>query len=541
MVLVGLKVRLMRKCDLYFFFSISNLAAFIMRMKTIELQISAATAPIPRRARDVKVDRNGITCYDEEITRIVDYTYDYEITSPLAWTRATSALLDAIGAGLESIATSSELSQLVGPSFPSPDTIPNGFKLPGTNYQLDIAKGAFDMGAMIRYLNHNDAFLGAEWTHPSDNLGAILSTADVLSRVATSKDDQDSILTMRHVLIALIKAYEIQGCFQGKNAFNRAGLDDVILVKVASTAVVSWLMGLPKEQAKAAVSHAWVDGSPLRAYRQAPNVGPRKNWAAGDACMRAVQLTLMAKTGQAGVKTALSAPRSGFYDVLFRGNTFDLPRPFGTSVVENVFFKIYKTESHGMTALEAALLICEELKEKEASASDIKSIQVRTQEAAMVIMNRQGALQTPSDRDHSLGYMIAITLLKNSLPEAEDYQNTSPWSKDPRVEELRDKITIKEDPEFTKDYHNQDLRSLANAIKVTLNDDTELEEVVIHFPQGHARRKESLELIEKKARKNFGLKLSEERIDTILEKTKSMEFFGMSVCEFMDLFVPNKE
>ncbi|KAM0142776.1 hypothetical protein ACHAO1_001012 [Botrytis cinerea] len=512
-----------------------------MRMKTIELQISAATAPIPRRARDVKVDRNGITCYDEEITRIVDYTYDYEITSPLAWTRATSALLDAIGAGLESIATSSELSQLVGPTFPSPDTIPNGFKLPGTNYQLDIAKGAFDMGAMIRYLNHNDAFLGAEWTHPSDNLGAILSTADVLSRVATSKDDQDSILTMRHVLIALIKAYEIQGCFQGKNAFNRAGLDDVILVKVASTAVVSWLMGLPKEQAKAAVSHAWVDGSPLRAYRQAPNVGPRKNWAAGDACMRAVQLTLMAKTGQAGVKTALSAPRSGFYDVLFRGNTFDLPRPFGTSVVENVFFKIYNTESHGMTALEAALLICEELKEKEVSASDIKSIQVRTQEAAMVIMNRQGALQTPSDRDHSLGYMIAITLLKNSLPEAEDYQNTSPWSKDPRVEELRDKITIKEDPEFTKDYHNQDLRSLANAIKVTLNDDTELEEVVIHFPQGHARRKESLELIEKKARKNFALKLSEERIDTILEKTKSMEFFGMSVCEFMDLFVPNKE
>ncbi|KAK6606207.1 2-methylcitrate dehydratase [Botrytis cinerea] len=497
-----------------------------MRMKTIELQISAATAPIPRRARDVKVDRNGITCYDEEITRIVDYTYDYEITSPLAWTRATSALLDAIGAGLESIATSSELSQLVGPSFPSPDTIPNGFKLPGTNYQLDIAKGAFDMGAMIRYLNHNDAFLGAEWTHPSDNLGAILSTADVLSRVATSKDDQDSILTMRHVLIALIKAYEIQGCFQGKNAFNRAGLDDVILVKVASTAVVSWLMGLPKEQAKAAVSHAWVDGSPLRAYRQAPNVGPRKNWAAGDACMRAVQLTLMAKTGQAGVKTALSAPRSGF--TMF------------SSEATHLISLDHLTESHGMTALEAALLICEELKEKEASASDIKSIQVRTQEAAMVIMNRQGALQTPSDRDHSLGYMIAITLLKNSLPEAEDYQNTSPWSKDPRVEELRDKITIKEDPEFTKDYHNQDLRSLANAIKVTLNDDTELEEVVIHFPQGHARRKESLELIEKKARKNFGLKLSEERIDTILEKTKSMEFFWY-VCLRIYGFVCTKQ
>ncbi|KAA8574211.1 hypothetical protein EYC84_005720 [Monilinia fructicola] len=324
-------------------------------MKMKEVQTLASTASLPRRSKDVRVDRNGVTCYDEEITNIVNYTYDFEITSPQAWTRATSALLDAIGAGFESITTSAELSQLIGPNFPSPDTIPNGFKLPGTKYQLDMVKGAFDMGAMIRYLNHNDVFLGAEWTHPSDNLGAILSTADVLTRVATSKDDQKSILTMRHVLVALIKAYEIQGCFQGKNAFNKAGLDDVILVKVASTAVVSWLMGLSKEQAKAAVSHAWVDGNPLRAYRQFPNVGPRKNWAAGDACMRAVQLALVAKTGQAGVKTALSAPRCGFYDVLFRGNTFDLPRPFGTSVIENVFFKVYATESHGMTALEAAL------------------------------------------------------------------------------------------------------------------------------------------------------------------------------------------
>lgn len=510
-------------------------------MKMIEIPISASTASIPRRMRDVRVDRNGITCYDEEINRIIDYTYDYEITSPLAWTRATSALLDAIGAGIESITTSSELSQLVGPTFPSPDTIPNGFKLPGTNYQLDMVKGAFDMGAMIRYLNHNDAYLGAEWTHPSDNLGAILSTADVLSRVATSKDDQDSILTMRHVLIALIKAYEIQGCFQGKNAFNKAGLDDIILVKVASTAVVSWLMKLPKAQAKAAVSHAWIDGNPLRAYRQAPNVGPRKNWAAGDACMRAVQLALVAKTGQPGVKTALSAPRSGFYDVLFRGNTFDLPRPFGTSVIENVFFKVYTAESHGMTALEAALWVCTELKEKKLSTTDIKSIQVRTQEAAMVIMNKQGALHTPSERDHSLGYMIAITLLKNALPEAEDYQNTSSWSKDPRVEELRDKISIKEDTEFTKDFHNQDLRSLANAIKVTLNDDTELEEIVIHFPQGHARRRESLALVEQKAMRNFARKLSEGRIERILEISKSMEFFGMSVCEFVDLFVPDRD
>ncbi|EDN97048.1 hypothetical protein SS1G_01976 [Sclerotinia sclerotiorum 1980 UF-70] len=459
-------------------------------MKMIEIPISASTASIPRRMRDVRVDRNGITCYDEEITRIIDYTYDYEITSPLAWTRATSALLDAIGAGIESITTSSELSQLVGPTFPSPDTIPNGFKLPGTNYQLDMVKGAFDMGAMIRYLNHNDAYLGAEWTHPSDNLGAILSTADVLSRVATSKDDQDSILTMRHVLIALIKAYEIQGCFQGKNAFNKAGLDDIILVKVASTAVVSWLMKLPKAQAKAAVSHAWIDG---------------------------------------------------FYDVLFRGNTFDLPRPFGTSVIENVFFKVYTAESHGMTALEAALWVCTELKEKKLSTTDIKSIQVRTQEAAMVIMNKQGALHTPSERDHSLGYMIAITLLKNALPEAEDYQNTSSWSKDPRVEELRDKISIKEDTEFTKDFHNQDLRSLANAIKVTLNDDTELEEIVIHFPQGHARRRESLALVEQKAMRNFARKLSEGRIERILEISKSMEFFGMSVCEFVDLFVPDRD
>ncbi|ESZ98636.1 hypothetical protein SBOR_0976 [Sclerotinia borealis F-4128] len=510
-------------------------------MKMIEIKTSAPLVSLPRRSKGVKVDRNGVTCYDEEITQIVDYIYDYEIDSPQAWTRATAALLDAIGAGIESITTSSELSQLVGPTFPSPDTIPNGFKLPGTNYQLDMVKGAFDMGAMIRYLNHNDAFLGAEWTHPSDNLGAILSTADVLTRVATSKNDPDSILTMRHVLIALIKAYEIQGCFQGQNAFNKAGLDDVILVKVASTAVISWLMRLPKEQAKAAVSHAWIDGNPLRAYRQAPNVGPRKNWASGDACMRAVQLALIAKTGQPGVKTALSAPRAGFYDVLFRGDTFDLPRPLGTSVIENVFFKVYTTESHGMTALEAALSICKDMNEKKLSMSDIKSIQVRTQEAAMVIMNKQGALRLPSDRDHSLGYMIAMTLLKGSLPSAEDCSNSSSWTQDPRVEELRDKISIREDAEFTQGYHNQNLRSLANAIKVTMNDETALEEVVIHFPQGHARRNESLALVEKKARRNLGLKLSAERIELILEKSKSMEFFGMSVCEFVDLFVPDGE
>lgn len=341
---------------------------------------------------------------------------------------------------------------------------------------------------------------------------------------------------MKHVLVALIKSYEIQGCFQIKNAFNRVGLDHVILVKVASTAMVSWLIGLTKEEAKAAVTHAWLDGHPLRVYRQAPNTGPRKGWAGGDACMRAVHLSLLVKNGQPGVTSVLSARRWGFYDVLFKGNTFDLPRPFGTWVVENVLFKVNTAEGHGMTAVEAALNVAEELKRRGRNTDDIASIQVRTQEAAMIIINKQGPLHNAADRDHCLQYMVAVVLLKGSQIETEDYQDNSPWAKDPRVEELRSKITMREDPQMTEDYHNPEIRSLANALEVTFKDGSQLDDVVVDFPEGHVRRNETLDLVRAKTKKNLALKLPLEKVEQILTMTQSGDFFQMPVNEFIDMF-----
>lgn len=344
---------------------------------------------------------------------------------------------------------------------------------------------------------------------------------------------------MKHVLIALIKAYEIQGCFQIKNAFNKLGLDHVILVKVASVTMVSWLMGLSKEQAKSAVSHAWMDGHPLRVYRQAPNTGPRKGWAGGDACMRAVHLALMVKNGQPGAETVLTTPRWGFYDVLFKGKTFDLPRPFTTWVIENVLFKINTAEGHGMTAIEAALEITEELRERGLTPeNDIASIQVRTQEAAMTIINKRGPLHNAADRDHCLKYMVAVVLLKGAQIETEDYQDTSSWASDPRVETLRSKMTMIEDPQLTHDYHNQELRSLANGLLVTLNNGTQLREILINYPQGHVQRKENLLLVNLKAKQNLMLRLSQKRVDEIMDAVQGSDFFNMRVNKFLDMFVP---
>lgn len=344
------------------------------------------------------------------------------------------------------------------------------------------------------------------------------------------------MLTMKHVLAALIKAYEIQGCFQIKNAFNKVGLDHVILVKVGSTAMVSWLMGLTKDEAKAAVTHAWLDGHPLRVYRQAPNTGPRKGWAGGDACMRAVHLVDLVKKGQPGIKSVLTSPRWGFYDVLFRGSEFNLPRPFSSWVIENVLFKVNTAEGHGMTAVEAALEVCSELKWKGYSTEDIARIDVRTQEAAMIIINKQGTLHNHADRDHDLKYMVAVVLLKGAQIETEDYQNDSPWARDARVEDLRSKISMREDPQMTSDYHNPEIRSLANALAVTLKDDTKLNEAVVDFPAGHVRRPETLDLVREKTKRNLALKLPSWKVEQILAMTESEEFDEVPVNEFIDLF-----
>ena len=378
----------------------------------------------------------------------------------------------------------------------------------------------------------------SNWPSP-DNLGAILAIADICTRTAFAEGKTEKVLTMSHVLIALVKAYEIQGCFQIKNAFNRVGLDHVILVKVASTAMVSWLLRLSKEQAKSAVSHAWLDGHPLRAYRQAPNAGPRKGWAGGDACMRAVHLALLVKAGQPGAKSALTAPKWGFYDVLFRSGTFDLPRPFGTWVIENVLFKVNTAEGHGLTAVEAALKLAQKMRARGlAPERDIASIRIRTQEAAMIIINKQGPLHNAADRDHCLKYMVAVVLLKGTQIDTDDYQDSSSWAKDSRVEELRKKMTMIEDAQFTRDYHNPDLRSLSNALLVDLNDGTQLEEEVVEYPQGHVRRTETLDLVRLKARQNLALKLSPSRVEQIVEVVDGSDFFKLPVSHFTDLFVP---
>ncbi|KAF9634884.1 putative 2-methylcitrate dehydratase protein [Lasiodiplodia theobromae] len=477
-------------------------------------------------------DDNSAKPYDAVIASIVDYAYDFVPDRPEAWARAKATLIDALGCACEGLATSAELVRLVGPHVGSPAQIPGGFKLPGTSFQLDVYKGAFDMGASIRYLDHNDAFPGAEWGHPSDNLGAILSASSIFARA------EGLPITMRDILTALIKAYEIQGVFQIRNAFNKVGLDHVILVKVASTAVVSHLLGLSRDQALAAVSHAWVDGHPLRAYRQAPNTGPRKGWAAGDACMRAVHLALLARAGQPGLKTALSAPRWGFYDVLFGGREFDFFQPFRSWVVETVLFKVNTAEGHGMTAVEAALRIAEEMRAKGLRAEDIGAVRVRTQEAGMIIINKSGPLHNPADRDHCLKYMVAVVLLKGAQIETEDYQDASPWAKDPRVEELRAKTTMVEDEQFTRDYHNTEIRSLTNAVQVTMKDGTALDDVVVEFPLGHFRRPESVPLVYEKARRNLGLKLAPEKVDAVLKLAEDDEkFLATPVNDFLDMFV----
>lgn len=361
----------------------------------------------------------------------------------------------------------------------------------------------------------------------------------MFTRAALEKGDEQGVLTMKHVLIALIKAYEIQGCFQIKNAFNKVGLDHVILVKIASVAMVSWLIGLSKEQAKSAISHAWMDGHPLRIYRQAPNTGPRKGWAGGDACMRAVHLALLVKNGQPGAEAVLTTPRWGFYDVLFKGNTFDLPRPLSTWVIENILFKVNTAEGHGMTAIEAALDIADELRNRGLTPEkDIASIQVRTQEAAMTIINKQGPLHNAADRDHCLKYMVAVVLLKGAQIDTEDYQDSAPWASDPRIEKLRSKIRMIEDRQLTRDYHNQELRSLANALLVTLNDGTQLREVLVNYPQGHVQRKETLALVHLKAKRNLMLKLSSTQVDGIMDAVYGPHFFNMKVNDFIDMFVP---
>ncbi|MEX9869221.1 bifunctional 2-methylcitrate dehydratase/aconitate hydratase [Providencia huaxiensis] len=471
--------------------------------------------------------------FDKVISDIVDYVMDYPITSDLAYDTAYHCLLDTLGCGMESLEYPA-CKKLLGPIVPG-TIVPNGTKIPGTQFQLDPVQGAFNLGTMCRWLDFNDTWLAAEWGHPSDNLGGILATADWLSRENIAKGK--SPLSIRDVLTALIKAHEIQGCIALENAFNQVGLDHVILVKVASTAVVSHLLGLEREQILNAVSQAWIDGHSLRTYRHSPNTGSRKSWAAGDATSRAVRLALMAQKGEMGYPTALTAKTWGFYDVLFNGQPLRFQRPYGSYVMENVLFKIsFPAEFHSQTAVEAALQLHQTLQKLGKTAQDIESIAIRTHEACIRIIDKKGPLHNPADRDHCIQYMVAVPLIFGRLTAA-DYEDNI--AKDERIDALRAKMHCTEDVQFTRDYHDPEKRSISNGLTITLKDGQVLDEVVIEYPVGHKRRrKEGMPLLLNKFRVNLARQFPEAQQIRILKASLDKPMLEkMPVNEYMDLFV----
>ncbi|PJX22182.1 2-methylcitrate dehydratase [Advenella sp. S44] len=470
---------------------------------------------------------------DQVLVDIVDYVLNYEVDSDVAYETARNCLIDTLGCGLEALEYPA-CRKLLGPIVPG-TVVPNGAKVPGTQFQLDPVQAAFNIGAMIRWLDFNDTWLAAEWGHPSDNLGGILATADWLSRNAIAAGKTP--LTMRNVLTAMIKAHEIQGCIALENSFNKVGLDHVVLVKVASTAVVAHMLGLTRDEIINAVSLAWVDGQSLRTYRHAPNAGSRKSWAAGDATSRAVRLALIAKTGEMGYPSALTAKTWGFYDVLFKGQPFKFQRPYGSYVMENVLFKIsFPAEFHSQTAVECAMQIHDQIVAAGKTADDIKKITIRTHEACIRIIDKKGPLNNPADRDHCIQYMVAVPILYGRLT-AGDYEDGI--AADPRIDALREKIECVEDPAFTRDYHDPEQRSIANALTVEFNDGSKLAEVVCEYPIGHKRRRQDgIPLLEAKFRINLARVFPDKQQDKILAVSldqKALE--TMPVHEYVDMYV----
>ena len=474
---------------------------------------------------------------DKVLTDIADYALSFKIDSDLAYTTARFCLMDTLGCGLEALEYPA-CTKLLGPVVQG-TVVPNGARVPGTSFQLDPVQAAFNIGAMIRWLDFNDTWLAAEWGHPSDNLGGILATADWLSREAIANGRPP--LTMRDALTAMIKAHEIQGCIALENSFNKVGLDHVVLVKVASTAVVCQLLGLNREQTIDALSLAWIDGQSLRTYRHAPNTGSRKSWAAGDATSRAVRLALMARTGEMGYPSALTAKPWGFYEVSFRGQEFKFQRPYGTYVMENVLFKIsFPAEFHAQTAVEAAMKLRARLDAMGKTAADVRKITIRTHEACLRIIDKKGPLSNPADRDHCVQYMVAIPLLFGRLTAA-DYEDDVAADPifGPRIDALRAKIECVEEPRFTADYHDPEKRAITNSLRVELSDGTVLEETV-EFPIGHRRRREEgMPLLVEKFKTNLRRRFNEAQQSRILEVSLDGERLEeMAVNEYVDLYVP---
>ncbi|MDJ0917847.1 MAG: bifunctional 2-methylcitrate dehydratase/aconitate hydratase [Woeseiaceae bacterium] len=468
--------------------------------------------------------------WDEELTAIADYVCDADISSDLAYDTAHYCLMDTLACGFQALDYPA-CTKLLGPVVPGA-TFPGGARVPGTSYELEPVMAAFNIGAMNRWLDFNDTWLAAEWGHPSDNLGGILAVADYLSRQRRLAGEEP--LRMNDVLTAMIKAHEIQGVLALENSFNRVGLDHVLLVRVASTAVVTRMLGGDREQVLNAVSNAWIDGCSLRTYRHAPNTGSRKSWAAGDATSRAVRLALIAMTGEMGYPSALSAKAWGYYDVLFKERSFKFQRGYDSYVMENVLFKIsYPAEFHAQTAVEAGMALHDAVKDR---IDDIEKIVVETQEAGVRIIDKTGPLDNPADRDHCLQYMIAIPLIFGRLTAA-DYEDDV--AKDPRVDALRELMEVRENEQFTKDYFDPDKRYIGNAIQVFFSDGSSTDRVEVHFPIGHReRREEGIPVLKKKFVDSVSTKLNAGQWDKLNALCADRDALGQTyVDDFMALLV----
>lgn len=463
--------------------------------------------------------------YDAVMSDIADYVLNTTIESEEAYQTARLCLMDTLGCGMLAL-NFPQCVKMMGPVVPGA-LLSNGARVPGTDYELDPVQAAFNIGTMIRWLDFNDTWLAAEWGHPSDNLGAILAVADYLCRQGKAH------FTMHDVLTFMIKAHEIQGCLALENSFNRVGLDHVLLVKVASAAVVAQMLGFDKDRILCTLSQVFVDGQSLRTYRHAPNAGSRKSWAAGDATARAVRLALIAATGEMGYPSALTAPGWGFYDVLFDGKPFKFQRPYGSYVMEEVLFKLsYPAEFHAQTAVECAVQLHPMLM---ARFDDLAKIEIVTHESAIRIISKQGALHNPADRDHCLQYMVAIALLHGDL-RADHYEDEA--AQDSRIDVLRSKMHVSEDLAFSRDYLDPEKRSIANRIKLVFKDGSESEWVTVEYPIGHRRRRqEGIPVLLSKFKNNLSTRFSSEKVEMI---TKIMmdhrRFASMPVAEWMAIF-----
>ena len=467
---------------------------------------------------------------DKVLTDIADYVSGYAIKSAEAYNTARLSLIDTLGCGLEALEYPA-CTKLLGPVVPG-TVVPHGAKVPGTPFQLDPVTAAFNIGAMIRWLDFNDTWLAAEWGHPSDNLGGILAVADWLSRTAVANGKRP--LVIRDVLTAMIKAHEIQGVMALENSFNRVGLDHVVLVKLASTAVLARMLGGTREEIINAVSQVWVDGQSLRTYRHAPNTGSRKSWAAGDATSRAVRLALISMKGEMGYPSVLTARTWGFYDVLFKGNPFKFQRPYGSYVMEHVLFKIsFPAEFHAQTAVECAMALHPGVKDR---LDSIQKIVIRTHESAIRIIDKKGPLNNPADRDHCIQYMVAVPLIHGRLTAA-DYEDDV--ASDPRIDALREKMECVEDKQFSADYHDPEKRSIANGITIHFKDGSKTSEVVVEYPIGHRRRRaEGIPVLEAKFRTNLLRRFPAKQAAAILALCKDQQRLeDTPVQEFVDMMV----